>query len=153
MVRRGNEATMSSSRVRSTDASAWIAPERSFTFELNLVFFRLTLNKSPQIRSQHAFPVGRKVSQRQRTRQSTYIALHPLNSEIYRTSRALDCTLVMIPRQKSFPLSTCSEMAQTDTSMDDEVSGKLKLSFSVQINPVAPAFLASFSISAMSAGE
>ena len=36
---------------------------------------------------------------------------------------------------------------------DDEVSGKLKLSFSVQINPVAPAFLASFSISAMSAGE
>src|ERR1700723_893980 len=76
-----------------------------------------------------------------------------LKSGIYRTSRALDWTLVMIPRQKLSSASTCSEIAQTHISMDGEVSGKLKLSFSVQINPVAPAFLASFSISAMSAGE
>ena len=53
MVRRENEATMSSSRVRSTDAWAWRTPARGFTFELNLFFFRLTLNKSPQVRSQH----------------------------------------------------------------------------------------------------
>src|ERR1700734_67188 len=52
MVRRGNEATMSSSPVRSTDASEWRAPGRVFTFELNLFFIRLTLNKSPQVRSQ-----------------------------------------------------------------------------------------------------
>src|ERR1700733_6562327 len=42
----------------------------------------------------------------------------PLNSEIYRMSRPLDCTSVMIPRQKLSPSSTCSEIAQTHTSMD-----------------------------------
>src|ERR1700690_4564455 len=45
---------MSRSRVRSTDASAGRAPGRAFTFELNLVFLRRTLNKSPQVRSLHA---------------------------------------------------------------------------------------------------
>ncbi len=52
---RGNEATMSSRRVRSTNASAWRAPGRAFTLELNLFFFRFTLNKSPHVRSEHAY--------------------------------------------------------------------------------------------------
>src|SRR6202035_3041720 len=50
-----------------------------------------------------------------------------LKSKIYRMSRALDCTLLMIPRQKLSPSSTCSEIAEIHTSMDGDVSGKLKL--------------------------
>jgi hypothetical protein len=61
-----------------------------------------------------------------------------------------DSIAAIIARQKSCSRSTRSDMAQTHKSIAAELHGKLNLSFSVQMRPLAPAARASDSISRMS---
>jgi hypothetical protein len=55
--------------------------------------------------------------------------------------------------QKSSSRSMCKEIAHTQSSSEGLIPPRLKLSFSVQISPTAPAARASASISPTSAAE
>jgi hypothetical protein len=63
-----------------------------------------------------------------------------------------DAIAAIIVRHKSCSRSMCSDIAQTHKFIANEAFVQLNLSFSVEMRPLAPAALASASISRMSAG-